>query len=96
MDEYENKNGANTNTDETCENNGFSVEDTIKKKKLYRCNEGKKIFGVCKGLAEYLDVDVTIIRVIYALLVCVFGIGLLPYIIMALILPEKEKALYGD
>ena len=60
-------------------------------KKLYRSVTDRKIAGVCGGLAEYLNVDVTVIRVIWALL-CVFaGGGLLAYIICALIIPEKDS-----
>jgi phage shock protein PspC (stress-responsive transcriptional regulator) len=43
-------------------------------KKLYRSNE-RKIFGVCGGLAEYLGIDPTIVRVIWALMVLSGGGG---------------------
>ena len=58
-------------------------------KKLYRSNTNKKIAGVCGGLAEYLNVDTTIIRLIWALVVLFAGAGLLAYIVCALIIPEK-------
>lgn len=58
-------------------------------KKLYRLQEGKVLAGVCAGLGEYLHVDPTIIRVIWAL-VALSGAGILAYLICALIIPVKE------
>ena len=57
-------------------------------KKLYRSVSDKKIAGVCGGLAEYLNMDPTVIRVLWALL-SFSGAGLLAYIVCALIIPEK-------
>jgi phage shock protein PspC (stress-responsive transcriptional regulator) len=57
-------------------------------KKLYRVNEGKMIAGVCAGLAEYLDIDATVIRLIWAL-IGLSGAGLIAYLIAALIIPVK-------
>ena len=57
-------------------------------KKLYRSTTNKTIAGVCGGLAEYLNVDTTIIRVIWAL-IALSGAGLIAYLICALIIPEK-------
>ena len=60
-------------------------------KKLYRSRTNKKLFGVCGGLAEYLEVDATIVRLIWALTVIVAGFGVLAYLIAALIMPEAPK-----
>ena len=49
----------------------------------------KKIFGVCSGLANYMDIDPTVMRIIFVLAFFGFGVGLLIYIIMALIMPDK-------
>ena len=57
-------------------------------KKLYRNSSNKYIAGVCSGLAEYINIDPTIIRVIWAL-VGLAGAGILAYLICALIIPEK-------
>lgn len=57
-------------------------------KKLYRVENGKMIAGVCAGLAEYLNIDSTIIRLIWAL-VGLSGAGVLAYLIAALIIPVK-------
>ena len=59
-------------------------------KKLYRSTHNKMIAGVCSGLAEYINIDPTIIRVIWAL-VGFTGTGLLAYLVCALIIPEKPS-----
>lgn len=58
-------------------------------KKLYRSNTNKKIAGVCGGLAEYLNMDPTVVRLIWVLVALFAGAGLLAYLICALIIPEK-------
>ncbi|MBQ8396553.1 MAG: PspC domain-containing protein [Oscillospiraceae bacterium] len=58
-------------------------------KKLYKSKTDKKICGVCGGLAEFLGIDVTIVRLIWVLVILFAGFGLLAYIVCALILPEK-------
>ena len=58
-------------------------------KKLKR-SANKMIAGVCGGLAEYLGMDATIVRVIYAVLVLFGGVGILLYLILALLMPKAE------
>lgn len=58
-------------------------------KKLFRSSSDKKICGVCGGLAEYLDLDSTVMRVIFLLLIFCAG-GLLAYLILALVMPVKK------
>lgn len=65
----------------------------MKEKRLYKCEEGKVICGVCGGLAKYFDVDPTIVRLIWAALTLVGFSGLIAYIIAALIIP-KDPDLY--
>ena len=57
-------------------------------KKLYRSITDKKLAGVCGGLAEYLGMDSTIIRLILVLAVLFAGVGILAYIIAALVIPN--------
>ena len=59
------------------------------KKRLYKVEEGKKIFGVCGGVAEYFNVDPTIVRVIWAIAILAYGSGLLLYLACAFIFPKK-------
>lgn len=65
----------------------------MNKKKLYKIKEGKKVCGVCTGLAEYLGVDVTLIRLLWVLTVLFLGVGVLAYLIIALILPSEPTAI---
>ena len=62
------------------------------KKKLYLSERDKKIAGVCGGIAEYLNVDSTLIRLLWVLAAFIFGGGVLAYIIAWLIIPKA----YGD
>ncbi|MCR5401842.1 MAG: PspC domain-containing protein [Treponema sp.] len=61
-------------------------------KKLYRSKD-KKIAGVCSGIAEYFDIDPTIVRILWVLFVLAGGSGILIYIIMAFIVPEKPASI---
>ncbi len=49
----------------------------------------KKLFGVCSGLANYMDIDPTVMRIIFVLAFFGFGMGLLVYLVMAVIMPDK-------
>jgi len=60
-----------------------------KKKQLYRSNKNKIIAGICGGIADYLDVDPTIIRLLWALGTLLWGAGLFAYLIAWIIIPEK-------
>jgi phage shock protein C len=58
-------------------------------KKLYRDEYHKKIAGVCSGLAEYFNVDVAVVRVLFVLALIFHGGGLLIYIVLWIALPKK-------
>ncbi|MCQ2579553.1 MAG: PspC domain-containing protein [Treponemataceae bacterium] len=57
-------------------------------KRLRKSND-KKLCGVCGGIAEYLDMDPTIVRIIWLVLVLCAGTGLLAYLIAALLMPNS-------
>ena len=60
-------------------------------KKLYRSRTDKMIGGVCGGIADYFNIDATLVRVLYVL-ISVFSAafpGILVYIIMLIIVPEE-------
>ena len=62
-------------------------------KKLYRSKSDKKIAGVCGGLAVYLGLDITVVRLL-CVLACLFtGIGLVAYIVAAVIIPEEPNVI---
>ena len=56
-------------------------------KRLYRSRSNRMIWGICGGLAEYFGIDPTIIRIIAVLLVLANGLGILAYIILAIVVP---------
>ena len=58
-------------------------------KKLYKVEEGKMLCGVCTGIAKYLDFDVTIIRLLWALITFFGGAGIVAYIVCAIIMPDE-------
>ncbi|XMB66915.1 PspC domain-containing protein [Mycoplasmatota bacterium zrk1] len=61
-------------------------------KRLYRNRSEAKLAGVCAGFAEYFDIDVTLIRILWVVAVFGAGTGILLYIIFALVLPVKESS----
>ena len=62
-------------------------------KKLYRIEEGKKIAGVCGGVAEYFNIDPTLVRLGWAFVALCGGCGLVAYIVAAIIMPEKSQVI---
>ena len=63
-------------------------------KKLYKIEEGKKLDGVCGGIAEYLNIDPTLVRLVWALVtLCTVGVGLIGYLICAVIMPKKSEVI---
>lgn len=65
-------------------------------KKLYRCDQGKKVCGVCQGIAEYLNADVTVVRIVTVLIAMFCGSGIIAYIICAIVMPEKNEVIYDN
>ena len=59
--------------------------------RLHKITKERKVAGVCCGIAEYLNADPTIIRLVFALMVLGWGTGVLAYIVLALVLPEGEE-----
>ena len=58
-------------------------------KRLYRSTHDRMIFGVCGGLAEYFDVDPTLVRLGWVIFCAFAGSGILAYIIAAIIIPNR-------
>lgn len=65
----------------------------MEKKRLYRSRKERILCGVCGGIAEYFNIDPTIIRLVWAL-VALSGSGILAYILAAIIMPD-EPNMYG-
>lgn len=61
-------------------------------KRLYKISAQKRVAGVCAGFAEYINADVTLIRVLaFLLILCSFFTGLIFYFGCALIMPDKSE-----
>ena len=60
-------------------------------RKLYRSRSQRMLGGVCGGLAEYFNVDTTLIRVLFLVLAVFGGTGLVIYVVMWLIVPDVSK-----
>ena len=60
-------------------------------KKLYKVEEGKMLCGVCTGLAEYLRMDVNMVRIVTIVAAFCGGAGLAAYVAAAILLPFKDE-----
>ena len=60
-------------------------------RRLYRKREGQIVAGVCTGLADYLGIDVTIVRLVFAALTIFGGAGVLLYVIAWAVVPEEGE-----
>ena len=58
-------------------------------KRLYKSNTDKKLDGVCAGIANYFNVDPTLIRLAWVIFTLAGGCGLIAYIIAAIIMPRE-------
>jgi phage shock protein C len=72
---------------------GVRVGASLARTKLMRPRIGRKIAGVCLGFAEYFDIDVTLVRVVWLIVACMTGIGLFSYPIAWVIMPEEPLSL---
>lgn len=59
-------------------------------RKLYRSNRDKMLCGVCGGIGEYLNIDPTLVRLLWAIFACT-GMGLLAYFLAAVIIPADPQ-----
>ena len=59
------------------------------RKRLFRSNDDRMLAGVCGGIAEYFNLDPSLIRLGWVLLTLVFGTGFIVYLAAGIIVPEK-------
>lgn len=59
--------------------------------RLYRSRDNRMLFGVCGGLAEYLQIDPTLVRLAFIVLTPVSGIGVLAYVVLTIIVPLSDS-----
>ena len=61
-------------------------------KKLYRSKSNRMLLGVCSGVAEYFNVDPTVVRVIWAVTSIFAFAGVIAYAVCAFVIPEKPDS----
>ncbi len=66
-------------------------ETKEKVKRIYKIEDGKKLDGVCGGVAEYFGIDPTIVRVVWAAVSLCYGAGIILYIICMFVFPKKSE-----
>lgn len=62
-------------------------------RRIYKIEEGKKVCGVCGGIAEYFDIDPTLIRVIWLMALLCAGTGGIAYLVCAICFPKKSDVI---
>lgn len=65
------------------------------RERLYKSRDDRMLFGVAGGMAEWMDLDPAIVRLVWALLILAGGVGLLLYIIAAIVIPEAPYGAVG-
>jgi phage shock protein C len=69
-----------------------AMNETKETKRLVRARKGRLLAGVCSGIAEYVGIDVTVVRLIFvALGVVTFGVGVLIYLAAWMVIPEEGE-----
>lgn len=63
---------------------------------LYRCREDRRIAGVASGVAEFFDLDATVVRIVWFLSIFFGGLGIFVYIAMALIVPLEPLGNFAE
>ena len=62
---------------------------TVQNNKLYRSRDDRMVSGVAAGLGKFLDIDPTIIRLLFVFSIFIGGSGILVYLVMMLVVPEE-------
>ena|SRR5215510_15905319 len=68
---------------------GTRVAGVVARQRLVRPRAGRKIAGVCAGIAEYFDLDVALIRIAWVLCAICGGLGLIAYVVAWVVIPEE-------
>jgi phage shock protein C len=72
---------------------GIRVGASMARTRLVRPRLGRKIAGVCLGFSEYFDIDVTVVRLVWLITAIMTGVGVIPYIIAWIVMPEEPLLL---
>lgn len=63
-------------------------------KRLYKIEQGKMVAGVCAGIAEYFEIDPTLVRLAWVIFTALGGSGIIAYILCAVLFPQKPEEEY--
>ena len=72
---------------------GIRVGGVAARKRLMRPRKGRKIAGICVGMAEYFDLDPVLVRVVWLIVAIMTGVGFVAYIIAWIVMPEEPLML---
>jgi phage shock protein C len=70
---------------------GKRVAGVVARKRLVRPREGRKIAGVCAGFAEYFDLDVTLVRIVWLVCTLLGLCGIIGYVAAWIVMPEEPR-----
>ena len=68
------------------------MANSYEKKQVRRLRKGRLVAGVCTGLADYFGIDVTMVRLAFAVLSVFGGAGVLFYMVAWAIIPEEDES----
>ncbi len=92
----ENASSSSSNTDASSNQQQYTnTTAATGHRRLYRDENNKVIGGVCAGLANYFNVDIVVVRIIFVVLFFTFGFGFIPYIIMWVAVPSTATTQIG-
>jgi phage shock protein C len=72
---------------------GIRVGASLARTQLVRPRLGRKVAGVCLGFAEYFDIDVSLVRVVWLITAIMTGVGFIPYLIAWIVMPDEPLLL---
>ena len=86
----------NKNNSENVDNHKNARTAYNGKRRLFRDENHKLVGGVCSGIANYFDIDIVIVRIVFLVLLFSFGIGFIPYIILWIAVPSSATTVIGS
>jgi len=88
--------GNKDSEEQTAQQQQSSTATPPGKRRLFRDENHKLVGGVCSGIANYFDIDIVIVRIIFLVLLFSFGIGFIPYIILWIAVPSSATTVIGS
>jgi phage shock protein PspC (stress-responsive transcriptional regulator) len=95
-DATETTEASSTNTKQEENTNTAQAAAPGARKRLYRDENNKFLGGVCSGIANYFDIDIAIVRILFVIAILSFGIGIIPYIVLWIAVPSSATTTIGS